>query len=493
MTKMDTAARFLRYSPLAFVLTLVTGCALIQDDPGQVTIVNPQQAELAQVIHLANSGWPAARWWEGYHDAQLNMLVNRALQNSPTMQAARLRIAQSQSTVELAQSAMGVQATAVAAQNRLRVTNKQFTWPYSYSLPVDKNGPWYTLNTVGVGATLNIDLWGADRARVAAAIGEKNARQAETAGIELDLASSVAQLYFAMQATFQKMTLLNQLEEIARLSVQAHEHRTQRGVEDSVDIANAQAELLAAQQQVITANGTLTQYRETLRALIGADAHSMPESHPVPLPTLQETLPDSLSFELLARRPDLQALRGYVTASLSQVDAAKAAFYPHFDIKAFWGYNALSVGDLFKSSFQQINLLPGLYLPIFDGGRLNANLQSVRTASNILIKQYNQAVLDAVRDVAIGSSELNDLNQQVVLQKLKVTAAMATSRSASAHYQRGLVSYYAAQEARRPVIAQQLLLLDIEAQRLSSDITLIKALGGDYRGPALENLGKETR
>ncbi|VTN46889.1 Multidrug resistance outer membrane protein MdtP precursor [Raoultella ornithinolytica] len=98
-----------------------------------------------------------------------------------------------------------------------------------------------------------------------------------------------------------------------------------------------------------------------------------------------------------------------------------------------------------------------------------------------------------MRDVAIGSSELNDLNQQVVLQKLKVTAAMATSRSASAHYQRGLVSYYAAQEARRPVIAQQLLLLDIEAQRLSSDITLIKALGGDYRGPALENLGKQAR
>ncbi len=280
MIKTSTLPRAARSPVFAFALTLLTGCALIQDDPGQVPLVNPQQAELAQVIHLANSGWPTARWWEGYQDPQLNMLVNRALQNSPTMQAARLRISQSQSTVELAQSAMGVQATAVAAQNRLRVTNKQFTWPYSFSLPVDKNGPWYTLNTVGVGATLNIDLWGADRARVAAAIGEKNARQAETAGIELDLASSVAQLYFAMQATFQKIALLNQLEAIARLSVQAHEHRTARGVEDSVDVANAQAELLAAQQQVITAQGTLTQYRETLRALIGADAHSMPEIHP---------------------------------------------------------------------------------------------------------------------------------------------------------------------------------------------------------------------
>ncbi len=87
------------------------------------------------------------------------MLINRALQNSPTMQAARLRISQSQSTVELAQSAMGLQATAVAAQNRLRITDKSFSWPYSYSLPVDKNGPRYTLNTVGVGAQLNIDLW----------------------------------------------------------------------------------------------------------------------------------------------------------------------------------------------------------------------------------------------------------------------------------------------------------------------------------------------
>ncbi len=133
----------------------------------------------------------------------------------------------------------------------------------------------------------------------------------------------------------------------------------------------------------------LTQYRETLRALIGADAQSMPAIHPVALPALQRRCRRrSLSSCWPAVRPAGAArLRHRLP---EPVDAAKAAFYPHFDIKAFWGYNALSVGDLFKSSFQQINLLPGLYLPIFDGGRLNANLQSVRTASNILIKQYNR-------------------------------------------------------------------------------------------------------
>ncbi|STV12700.1 tripartite multidrug resistance system outer membrane protein [Klebsiella pneumoniae] len=81
------------------------------------------------------------------------------------------------------------------------------------------------------------------------------------------------------------------------------------------------------------------------------------------------------------------------------------------------------------------------------------------------------------RDVAISSSQLNDLNQQRALQQLKVTAAQTTTDSARAHYQRGLLSRYAAEEARRAVLAQQLLLLDIEAQRLSTDITLIQSPG----------------
>ena len=74
----------LRGTLFTLTLTLLSGCALIQDEPAQVAIVNPQQAQLAQVIHLANSDWPAARWWEAYDDPQLNMLINRALQNSPT-------------------------------------------------------------------------------------------------------------------------------------------------------------------------------------------------------------------------------------------------------------------------------------------------------------------------------------------------------------------------------------------------------------------------
>ncbi|VTN11549.1 Multidrug resistance outer membrane protein MdtP precursor [Raoultella terrigena] len=154
--------------------------------------------------------------------------------------------------------------------------------------------------------------------------------------------------------------------------------------------------------------------------------------------------------------------------------------------KAFWGYNALSVGDLFKSTFQQINLLPGLYLPIFDGGRLNANLRSVRTASNILIKAVQPG------RPRCRSRRGDKLQPAQRSQPAGGAPAAEGDRRHGHHPQRQralsarLLSYYAAQEARRPAIAQRLMLLDIQAQRLSTDVTLIKALGGDYRSPLAE-------
>ncbi|WP_294907975.1 MdtP family multidrug efflux transporter outer membrane subunit [Tatumella sp. UBA2305] len=486
MTLILRLSRIARSAALSCAgLLLLNGCSFFRHDPGEVAIINPQQAELSSVIHLADSGWPQSSWWEKYHDPQLNMLIREALQNSPTVQAARLQVAQSQANIDLAHSVSGLQATAVAAQNRLRTSQRSFTWPYSFSLPENKSGPWYTLNTVGIGASMNVDLWGEDKARVAAAIGENNARLAETAATEQAVAANIAQLYFSMQTSWQRIALLKQQEAISRFSVEAHKERVARGLEDDVALASAHSELLSAQQQLLSAETDLASARETLRALMGAGAGaaSIASLHPRPWPLHQQGLPRELSYQLLSRRPDLQALRGYVLASLSRVDAAKMAFYPHFDIKAFWGYNALSVGDLFKYSFQQINILPGLYLPLFNGGALNAHLQSARTASNVLIKQYNQAVLDAVRDVAVSSQQLDSLNQQLSMQQQKVAAAQVGADSAQAHYRRGLLSLYASREAQRAALSQQLLFTDMRMQQMTIDISLIQALGGGYQSP----------
>ncbi len=216
-----------------------------------------------------------------------------------------------------------------------------------------------------------------------------------------------------------------------------------------------------------------------MRAIISAT--DMPDIKPVALPQVDTGLPSSLSYELLARRPDLQAMRWYVQASLSQVDAARALFYPSFDIKAFFGFDAIHLEDMFKSPSKQINFIPGLRLPLFDGGRLNANLASTRASSNMLIERYNQSVLNAVRDVAINGSRLQTLNDQRVMQTERVDAARYTQAAAQAAYRQGLGSRLQATEAQLPVLAEQMSLMMLDTHRIIENIQLIKSLGGGYQ------------
>ena len=465
--------------PMCFGLP---GCALIHHDSAPYTQVSPEQINLANDIHLARDGWPAARWWTRYGDAQLDTLIDQALVSAPTMVIARTRVAQAKSDVELVRTGSSLQVVALALLDREHVSANGFLGPFALNEPaLGLSGPWYTEGLVGLGASLNVDIWGKQRAQIAASVGVSNARLAETSAVELEISTDVAQLYYGIQTTYQLVDLLNESHEIAVFAVQAHEARAARGLESRTSLEEAHAQQLAIERQIASAQGQIKQFRESMRALVGAGPDELPAIEPVALPRSQAALPAALSYELLARRPDLQAMRWYVESSFDRIDAAKAAFYPSFDIKAFFGFNALHLADLFTHASQQINLIPGLYLPIFDGGRLNANLSGAREGSNLLIEQYNQAVLNAVRDVAQTGSRLQALDAETALQKQRIESIAFTRDSAQAYYQRGLTSRLTALEARQPVIAEQAALLKLNGQMLSQEIALTKALGGGYR------------
>lgn len=469
----------------AALLYALGGCALIHESGVPSPEIPLEQIRLADDMHLAHDGWPETRWWTRYGDAQLDALIERALADAPTMVVARRRVAQARTDVELVKSGSRLQAVAFGAIDREHVSANGFLGPFAMNVPaLGLDGPWYTEGIVGVGASLNIDLWGLHRAQVAASMGINNARLAEAYAVELELSADVAQLYYGIQTSHQLIELLEQSRQVAAFSVQTHQARAARGLESRTFVEEAQAQQLALERQLVAARGTVRQLRESLRALIGAGPDDLPEIRPVPLPQSTSGVPATLSYELLARRPDLQALRWYVQASFDRIDAARAAFYPSFDIRAFFGFNALHLADLFTHASQQINLIPGLYLPIFDGGRLNANLGGTRTTSNTLIAQYNQAVLNAVRDVAITGTRLQDLDTEAELQRRKVQSVSFVRDSAEARYQRGLGSRFLAMEARQPLIAEQIALLNVNGQKISQEIALAKALGGGYLADA---------
>jgi len=461
---------------------LLSGCALIHHDSDAVPQVEAASVQVSPKLNLPTGDWPSDKWWLQYDDPQLTAFIDRALVASPTMALARQRVAQAQAQAELAVAAAGPQLAASGAIDRERVSSHGFLSAYAGSDPaIGANGPWYTTGLVGFDGAWDLDIWGRHRAEIAATMGVQNAQKAEEAEVALELSTDIARIYYVVQTARSEIDLLKQQRDAISIEVDAQRSRFARGLEPDTTAKQAEAKLLTVDQQIAQTSEQVTNGRESLRALIGADSGALGNMAPQPLSIVATGVPDNLGFQLLARRPDLQALHWYVVSSLKRVDAAKAAFYPSFDIKAFFGFNALNLSQLFLHASQQINIAPGLYLPVFDSGRLNASLGGERASSNATILQYNQAVLNAVRDVAQNGSALKDLGERTAIQQKKLQDVQFVFDSASARYRRGLVDRLQVEEARESAIQEQLALLELTGQRLQTSIALTKTLGGGYQ------------
>ena len=477
--------RCLRTILLLLVASLLSACALMESDRKTVPMLKSQDVHVPDDVRLPVGKWPASDWWTQYNDAQLDALLQAALAGNPTIQAAQARIAMADSQVRLARAASGPQVGLIGLIDRQSVSSNGFLGPYAMDIPeLGISGPWYTSGLVGLTAGMNLDVWGRDRAVIESAVGASNARQAEMEMVRLDVSTRVAQLYFELQKTRGVIEIVMRLRDIQANMLLSHQTRHAAGLE-----SETAAQLASAQKLMVDAALNIEQtraifVREALRALVGPGGDALQQLKTTPLPAAGPAMPANLDYELLARRPDLQALNWYVKASLSQIDAARAEFFPSFDIKAFFGLYTIHISDLFSTpGSRQINLIPGLRLPIFDSGLLNANLDARYAGSNLVVALYNQAVLDAVRDVAQIGSTLQGLQGRIGIEQERLGNLTFAADGALGAAERGLISQTEAQESQLPALVQKAILLDLQGQQLFGELGLIRALGGGAEPP----------
>lgn len=462
------------------LVILLSGCAFREEGLKPYSMITDKQVQIPEDIRLAAKDWPARDWWTQYNDPQLNALVNLALEGNQTVLAAHARISLADSQVRLARAAGGPQLGMLGLIDRQNVSANGFLGPFAKNEPeLGLTGPWYTSGLLGLTGSLNLDLWGKNRAQVNAAIGVSQAKQAELAMIRLDLSTRVAQLYFSLQKTRAVIELLTQCRNIQTDMLLGYQARRAIGLESETAAQLVSAQKLQTDAALSVEESKSIFLREALRALVGANTDLPDRLNFTALPASHPGMPDNLQFNLLARRPDLQALRSYVASSLSQVDAAQAEFYPSFDIQAFFGVYSIHIADLFSmNASRQINLIPGMRLPIFDSGLLNANLDARSASANESVALYNQAVVDAVRDVAQLGSTLKDLEKRLTIEKDRLSNLSFAGNGAKESHARGLISRLESEQARLPVLIQQALLEELQSQQLMSELGLIRALGG---------------
>jgi multidrug efflux system outer membrane protein len=458
------------------------GCAFMRKDTSPLSEIQEERIRAANAQGAPDGEWPGSRWWQRWRDPQLDALVDRAIQDGPAMAVARQRVKVSQARAALVQADTGPALGLAGTVDREDVSKNGFLGPFYNNMPVAGfTGPWYTEGTVGLAGGYTFDPWGKDKAMVQAALGLQRARQAELAETALVLSTWVVQTYVQYQAAQETVANLESIRDLQEECRAGHAARLLRGLEERGAADLAQARKLDTEGQLRAVRQQTQILREQLRALVGAGPDDFPELIPVPLPEATGGPAPALGFELLARRPDLQAMRWYVQASLSQVEVAKAAFYPTFDLRVFYGYDALHTSDLFNRESRQINLIPGLSLPLFDSGRLNANLAQARAQSNTAIAAYDQAVVEAVRQVAQGGIEVDGLEQQLRLQSAELEAVRSAQAGVEAKHARGLVDRVVLAESELPLLAEQNKRIQLRQRRLLAEIGLVRALGGGFR------------
>ena len=275
-------------------------------------------------------------------------------------------------------------------------------------------------------------------------------------------------------------TVLQQIEKEQNTIIATDRQLYQNGITSSVEGVETDINASKTRQQLNDVAGKMKIIEARLSALTNNQTKSL-KLKPVALPKVASQLPDELGYSLLARRADLQAAHWYVESSLSTIDAAKAAFYPDINLMAFLQQDALHLSDLFRHSAQQMGVTAGLTLPIFDSGRLNANLDIAKAESNLSIASYNKAVVEAVNDVARAASQVQTLAEKNQHQAQIERDALRVVGLAQARFNAGIIAGSRVSEARIPALRERANGLLLQGQWLDASIQLTGALGGGYK------------
>ena len=459
---------------LAAGVLMLAGCATPGAPATPLARTTPAQAGLAGSAPL-----PAvdAAWWRGFGDAALDRLVEQALAGQPTLQAAAARVARAEAGVAATRAATraanGPQLTLGADLTRQRYTETGLVPP-----PIA--GSQRTSATLQATGSWELDFFGRHEAALQSAIGQRRAAQAEFAAARVLLASRVAQAYVGLARLHDQRRVAERALAQREAMLQLTRQRVAGGVDTQVELRQAEAAVPEVRQQIEALDEQVTLARHQLAVLSGQPPQALAGLTPTLQPLHADPVPATLGADLLGRRPDVAAARWRIEAAAQDVQGARAAFYPNVNLAGFIALSSLGLDRLLSLDSGNAGFGPALRLPLFDGGRLRAQLKGREADVDAAIAAYNGAVLDAAREVADAAASLRSIERQQVEQARAQAAAESAYDFAQQRYRAGLGTYLTVLSAESGVLAQRRLGADLKARALDTRVALMRALGGGW-------------
>lgn len=469
---------------LATAVAALAACASSGIEP-KATAADPARLSLGKAGEDAGAStpWPREEWWKAYGDPQLDALVAEALADSPALKVVQARVDKALAVAGAADAARSPRLDADAQLERQRFSEHDL-------YPAPFGGSTWNSGRLALDFSYEFDFWGRNRSLFEAALTQAEAAQADAYTARLLLAVAVTRSYVELDRLLAQrdiaLALQRDREEIAHLLAV----RRQAGLDSDAELKPATSALASAKTDVTAVEVQIELARHQLAALLGQGPE---RGDRIARPSLSLAvapgLPTHLPADLLGRRPDVAAQRLRAEAAGKEIAAAKAAFYPNVNLIAFVGAQALGLDQLLKAGSGIAGVGPAFSLPLFDGGRLRANLAARTADYDSAVEQYNLAVLMALRDVADTLAAWRGAESQRASRGAALADLEANTRLAQKRYGAGFASRLAVLEADARALSLKQAVADLDAKRLEASVSLARALGGGYDGKAAGILG----
>jgi multidrug efflux system outer membrane protein len=465
--------------PLAALLALAAfapvGCTVGPD------FHEPEQAVPAQWLGTGGAGEGARsvatpetiaiqKWWTTFNDPQLDGVVARAVQSNFDVRLATSRIRQARASRGVVAAGFFPSA-AVSGSYRRSFTGGS----HQPSSGVD-------LFQAALDAVWEVDIFGGIRRDIEASEADIQAAVEDRRDVMVTLASEVALNYIDLRGLQQELAIASGNLESQRRSADLTRQLQKGGFVGALDVANADALVATTLAQLPVIQTSLQQAIFNLGLLLGREPGALQaELAPVAdVPPVPPTVPVGLPSELLRRRPDIRRAEAQLHAATARVGVATSDLFPKISLTGSLGLNSTQLTSLTNWASRFWAIGPTVSWPIFDAGRITANIEAQTEAEKQALLTYGKTVFTAMNEV---ENALVAYNQEQLRHKALQDAVAANRKAVDIStrlYKEGQTDFLNVLEAQRSLFGSEDALVRSTRDIATDLVAIYKALGGGW-------------
>jgi multidrug efflux system outer membrane protein len=423
---------------------------------------------------------PATRWWAMYNDPALDKLVDEALVHNQDLALAVARVDEARALARVSESQVWPAVDATFDRNRTR-SSARSSIPLPPGIPLERNDYSGQLNV-----SYEVDLWGRLRSATTAARANLLATEAARDTVRIALVTEVVRAYYGLVAFDAQVESTRRSLDLRSEGLVLQKVRHQAGLINDFTLRQLEAEVYAAQSQLPVLEAARTAQELALSVLLGrspraimegAVARRADEGAPA-----APVVPEGLPSDLLLRRPDVAQAEQDLIAANARISEARANLFPRIGLTGYYGSESGALSDLFTNPARIWELAFGLAQPIFQGGRLFAEVDAVKARERQAVASYQKTLQEAFREVRQALNTQVKARESFDAETARTIALRDAARLARIRYVNGLISQLEVIDADRNLLQAELNRSDALRLQRAAVADLVKALGGGWQG-----------